>query len=87
MASSDSDSEWEDCREGPVRKRCKFNPQVNFEGNDFVEHFRLSRRGIEDLLRRIGVYLEPQTAQSHSLSGREKLLGALRFLPLVAFTT
>jgi hypothetical protein len=70
-----------------LRKQRMFRPVVNIELSDidFKQRFRLCKGDAERLLIRIGGLIQHPTQRSHSLSPKEQLLSALRFLATGSF--
>ena len=72
----DSDDEEINC----VKRNDRiFKERINFNLDDFITHFRVTRNTADEILRRIGPYLEPTTNCNNSLTANQQLLIALQF--------
>ena len=79
---SDSDDELFENPRLRLRKPRRFLPRREYDHlteEEFQERFRFSREGVEKLLERLGPDIHPVTKRTYALSGRQRLLIALRF--------
>ena len=80
----DSESESENEFLNPIKSRAprRFLTRNNFEhftDVEFKERFRFSRQGVDRLLNRLGPSIHPKNNSNCALTGRQRLLLALRF--------
>ena len=82
MSSTETTSSSE---EEQPRKPRHFKERINFQVDNFVECFRLSRERAGEILREVGGALAHASSRNNALTSEQQLLATLRYLATNGF--